>query len=74
MNGHDKDADCTPDAVGICTTCSVWHGEPCLECGARAYHKAGCRYLEAVQAAAWLVHHIGPAGRVLAAAEQGSAT
>lgn len=64
MNRHTKDAECTPDTVGVCTICHAWHGDPCLECGGRAYHKDGCAYLAALHAAAWLVHHIGPGSEV----------
>lgn len=44
---HSKDADCTVDpSTHECHFCHVIHGEPCPECGGRAYHNAGCSYMD----------------------------
>lgn len=40
---HGRDADCTVDPeTDTCTTCGVFHGDPCRLCGGRGFHKAGC--------------------------------
>ncbi|MGH7751839.1 MAG: hypothetical protein ACREN5_03400 [Gemmatimonadales bacterium] len=56
---HARDSDCTLNTSGICSTCHTWHGAPCLECGARAFHKNECAYFEALIGAARLVHLLG---------------
>lgn len=42
---HSQDSDCC-ESIDIqtdtCTVCHVYHGDPCLDCGARAYHKPTC--------------------------------
>lgn len=45
---HTRDEDCESlDAErGTCAVCGVYHGEPCQECGARAYHQEGCSLAE----------------------------
>jgi len=46
MKNHSKDSDCTVDPeTGCCTVCGVEHGEPCPECGMRAYHSKDCPVL-----------------------------
>ena len=40
MIRHIKDTDCTVDPE---TGYGVDHGEPCEECGRRAFHAPGCR-------------------------------
>lgn len=39
---HTEDADCAVGPDGLCIVCHVHHGDPCPECGARAFHKALC--------------------------------
>lgn len=41
---HSRDEQCTVDErTGCCLVCGVDHdGDPCLDCGARAFHRAGC--------------------------------
>jgi len=39
---HTKDLDCTLDEHFCCVVCGVGHGDPCPECGQRAFHKDGC--------------------------------
>jgi len=39
---HTEDADCTLDANGECTICHVLHGDPCMDCGGRGFHKRDC--------------------------------
>lgn len=39
---HTKDSDCTVGETGACVICHVTHGDPCPECGGRAFHKDGC--------------------------------
>jgi len=55
MATHARDSDCTLDAAHVCTECGVWHGAPCLKCGARGYHTNGCAYFEPLLVAARLV-------------------
>ena len=44
---HDADEDCALDPnTGTCVDCGVWHGDPCFDCKARAYHREGCPVLE----------------------------
>lgn len=43
MNDHRRDEDCTVDpATDTCSVCGVGHGDPCPDCGARAFHRRGC--------------------------------
>jgi len=43
MSDHRRDEDCTIDpATDTCSVCGVGHGEPCPDCGARAFHRRGC--------------------------------
>lgn len=42
---HERDHHCTVGDDGCCTACGAHHGDPCLECGARAYHVPGCMAL-----------------------------
>lgn len=39
---HTRDEDCALDPDGVCTTCGVYHGDPCPDCGGRGYHAEGC--------------------------------
>lgn len=39
---HTKDEDCAV-IDGSCIACHVEHGEPCPECGKRAFHVTGCQ-------------------------------
>jgi hypothetical protein len=44
VQDHRKDEDCTVDPqTGTCIACGVEHGDPCPECGGRAYHEDRCR-------------------------------
>lgn len=43
---HAKDDDCQLGADRTCTGCGAAHGDPCLECGGRAYHRPGCSEIE----------------------------
>lgn len=43
---HTKDKDCiVGDVTGWCLICHVAHGDPCPDCGARAYHKPNCKQM-----------------------------
>jgi hypothetical protein len=43
MPVHDKDSDCVLDALGYhCVECGVPHGDPCPECGGKAFHTERC--------------------------------
>jgi hypothetical protein len=42
MDDHKQDSDCTVGEDGLCIICQVLHGDPCVECGARAFHLANC--------------------------------
>lgn len=39
---HTQDTDCTLDDHGLCIFCGALHGEPCVYCGGRGFHKPGC--------------------------------
>lgn len=40
---HTKDADCTVDPkTDLCAECGVYHGDPCIDCGGRGFHKQEC--------------------------------
>lgn len=41
---HNRDEDCLVNHdTGRCVTCGVIHsGPPCPDCGAKAFHVAGC--------------------------------
>ena len=45
---HTKDADCVrptecaQDGSWVCPVCRVLHGEPCDDCGERAFHSSDC--------------------------------
>lgn len=40
---HTTDADCAPFIVDdSCSTCGVFHGDPCPECQGRGFHKSEC--------------------------------
>jgi hypothetical protein len=40
---HATDADCTLLAgTHTCLVCSVYHGDPCGDCGGRAFHAEEC--------------------------------
>lgn len=53
---HTKDSDCTLDKNGVCTGCSVFHGDPCqgmvyddptmnlVTCLGRGFHVKGCEF------------------------------
>lgn len=47
MTPHNRDADCTLDADGTCTTCGTYHGDPCSACKGRGFHEEGCPNVEA---------------------------
>lgn len=41
--GHAQDSDCGVNHDdNMCRVCHVYHGDPCNDCGARAYHKPTC--------------------------------
>lgn len=43
MADHVKDSDCTLNPeTNECIECGVLHGDPCLDCGGRGFHKEGC--------------------------------
>lgn len=43
---HLQDSDCSVNPqTQLCSYCGVLHGEPCVHCGARAYHRPGCLFL-----------------------------
>jgi len=40
---HTQDSDCVVDpSTGCCVGCGVHHGEPCDDCGERAFHLRDC--------------------------------
>lgn len=40
---HHQDADCALTLkADTCTVCGVIHGEPCLACGGRGFHRPTC--------------------------------
>lgn len=40
---HNQDKDCEGYVVdGVCSICGAGHGDPCPECGQRAYHRHDC--------------------------------
>lgn len=43
---HSKDEDCTVAEDGCCSVCGVAFGDPCDECGAKAFHKDTCSEVE----------------------------
>jgi hypothetical protein len=43
---HRTDSDCTLDPITQqCKVCGVLHGDPCLDCGGRGFHRSHCRQL-----------------------------
>jgi hypothetical protein len=43
MANHTQDSDCTIDPETLCCReCGVDHGDECLDCGGRGYHKPAC--------------------------------
>ena len=47
MDNHSKDSDCTVNPETLCCdVCGVAHGDECLDCGGRGYHKPGCESIE----------------------------
>lgn len=50
---HNRDEDCDVDpATDLCRACGVHHGDPCVECGGRGFHKPGCSESDETIAAA----------------------
>jgi len=41
---HFRDAHCTLDENDTCIDCGVYHGDPCPDCGNRAFHADDCKY------------------------------
>ncbi len=41
-----KDSDCHLDSTDTCVVCRVYHGDPCTECGERAYHLPWCERMK----------------------------
>jgi hypothetical protein len=39
---HTQDSDCSLDSNGLCVVCLAVHGNPCIECGGRGYHRDIC--------------------------------
>lgn len=40
---HDKDEDCTIDEnTELCVGCGVYHGDLCVRCSGRGFHKENC--------------------------------
>lgn len=39
---HDRDEDCTI-VDDTCIVCGVYHGDVCLMCEGRGFHRLGCR-------------------------------
>lgn len=42
---HAADADCRLDERATCVACGAYHGDPCPDCGMRAYHLDGCKQI-----------------------------
>lgn len=40
---HNKDEDCTLDKdTDLCVECGVYHGDKCIECNGRGFHRDNC--------------------------------
>lgn len=39
---HERDEDCSLGDDGECVVCGVWHGDPCLLCDGRGFHREHC--------------------------------
>jgi len=40
---HSRDEDCDVDPFnGCCRVCGVYHGQECMGCDGRGYHRNGC--------------------------------
>jgi len=39
---HSQDSDCVLDGTDTCIECGVYHGDPCVKCGGRGFHKTDC--------------------------------
>lgn len=44
---HSHDSECIVDPeTDLCLICGVMHGQPCTDCGQRAFHLDNCREME----------------------------
>lgn len=47
VHDHAQDEDCTVDPeTNECIQCGTWHGDPCPDCGARAFHREDCPQMD----------------------------
>lgn len=42
VSGHCSDFMCRVGPDGCCVECHAYHGDPCPDCGGRAYHSTDC--------------------------------